>query len=126
MGLLERGSRMLTKTFDRNESSDVVYRRRQQLNSPISFKSSLGQSDHEQEQGDGFLRVWRSQDFIQPVALLTQNGVPFEPEEDDTIEATIAGERRIYRVTPGQGGPCFRYGEPEQISIRIYTKRVKS
>lgn len=125
MGLLERGSRMLARVFDEHESVELVYRRRRQPGSPIAIRATVGQTEHSQEQGDGFLRTWRTRDFILPAELLTQDGAQFEPEEDDQIEATIDGVRSTYAVTPGSGGPCFAYSEPEEITVRIHTKRAK-
>ncbi len=113
--------------FDDGEAVELVYRRRQQLANPIEIVGTQGVSEFANDEAGPVQREWRSADFIVTASRLTQAGATFEPEPGDRIETTINGTTRVYEVMqPGAGIPCFRYGQPEEITVRIHTKRVKA
>lgn len=125
--MLSDGSTWLASVLDANEAVDLVYRRRQQPANPIEIVGTQGVSEYLNEDAGPVQREWRSADFLITASRLTQSGVRFEPEPGDRIETTINGTARVYEVMqPGVGIPCFRYGQPEEITIRVHTKRVKA
>lgn len=118
--LLQRGNTALERHRNRSAFILVDYQRD---GSPLAtgIKATVGRSDSEQVDRNGFVTQTTMRDFIVSVLLL-----PTEPLRDDVIIETDELGIHHYQVLPMDEDPAQRYADQYRQAYRIHTKHLKT
>lgn len=121
--LLDRGSDWLRRKRRGNAARTVHYVRG---TSSISLPATLGSTDFQRDDGNGFAVNFQSVDFLIDVADLVIDGVPTEPQRGDRVVVGELDEGGVHEVMSDLGGPPYRFSDPYRRVYRIHTKRVET
>ena len=117
--LLERASSWLADQRAKFASRLVTYHRK--AGDRVVVNACLGSSQFEAENNQGLIERYESRDFLVKAPELVIDGQQFLPQRGDRIVDDRTG--MTYEVLEA-GGECWRYSDPNRISLRIHTKLV--
>lgn len=90
-----------------------------------TFDATPGKTAYSAESEVGFVVEFEQRDFIFPVAELTAEGIALPPVRTDRITQTINGASKTYKPFAPNGDRCFKFTDPGEKQIRIYTELVE-
>lgn len=123
MGDLLQDARTWLHDMQRTHASQAVTWSRTTLvdDEPVTVEvelaASLGRTQFEQADEQGFVTQWESQDFIVDAADL---GALDPPARGDRV---ALGDLE-YEVLSPPGAPCFRYVDASHARVRVHAKAV--
>jgi hypothetical protein len=120
MDMLKTGAAWLEATRRSFAASPVSYRR---AASSVTLLATMGRSNYESTDSNGFITESSSADFLIQVSDLAIDDIPTTPALGDLIVTTDAdGGKSIYEVMPPPGLPAWVFSDDYGITYRIHTK----
>lgn len=121
--LLEQGMAFLHTQRDAHMATAVVYARGAE---EVTLNATIGQTEFEEQDRDGFVQRTQSRDFIVLAADLIIDSVVVTPEKGDLIRETTGSTVRTFEVLPFGDSPLWRWSDPHRTAIRVHTKHVST
>ncbi len=119
--IMQRGSSWLAGKLQTQVSQSVTYTHNAQAVGS-GLKATPGRSMFEQDNGEGGIIRFESQDFIFTADELTLAGNVIEPENGDRV--TWNGN--TFEVLGSSGEPSRRYSDGYRNQVRVHTKQVSA
>lgn len=118
MGLLNDGSTWLSGVFSDNEATSITYTRGVHS---ISLTATRGVTEIPMVDANGLATTFQAADYLIEAEDLDFGEGSVEPQPDDAI----TDGSRVYRVLRIPGANCFRYSDPDRVTLRIHTKLLR-
>jgi hypothetical protein len=119
--LLQRGAAWLTGQLQAHASRPVTYLRGAQS---VVVQATLGKSEFEQTDAQGFKTISEVRDWLIPTADLVLGGTTVLPERGDQIQESADDGTHLYEVVPVGGEPPYRYSDPYRRLLRIHVREI--
>lgn len=119
--LLDKGSKWLGRQRREHAAQEVVYLRG---GSSVGVPATIGQTDFQRDDGNGFPLTFQSVDFLITAADLVLDGIPVTPERGDQVITGRIDEGVVYELMDNLGGPAWKYADAYRRVYRIHTKQV--
>lgn len=123
--LLESGARWLAQQLQTHVATRIVYMRG---NERVALQATIGKTELQTEEANGFITRLTSRDFIFPAAALILGGSPTLPRDSgDRILEPHDGKTFVYEVAaPAPNEQPFRYADEFHVLLRVHTKHVST
>lgn len=116
-------SRWLARQRRSNATRRVYYLRGA---SSVQLSATLGASDFQREDANGFPIQFKSVDFLFDAADLILDGAPATPQRGDQIIDGTLTAGVVYELMDNGGGPPWRYADAYREVYRVHTKQVET
>ena len=90
----------------------------------VAITATIGNTDFQTTDADGFFTQVQSRDFIFPAEDLILNAETVLPERGDTITEVVGDKTYTYAVLPfGEDGELYKFSDPHRTILRVHTKK---
>lgn len=119
--LLKSGAAWLSGVLQSHASQAVTYSRGPDS---VELTATIGNTDFQTTDADGFFSQVQSRDFIFPAADLVLGGETVLPERGDEITEVVGDTTYTYAVLPfGDEGEHYKFSDPHRTILRVHTKK---
>jgi len=119
--LLDKGLEFLGATRHAHLAREVTYRRGAET---VVLRATLGRTEFEQVDEQGFARTFEARDFILRAGDLVLAGETVLPSPGDIVAVEHAGWAELFEVMGRGIEPAWRYTAPDHRELRVHTKFV--
>lgn len=119
--MLDDAATWLADQLDAHVAVTVTYSRD---SDSVELKATIGQTGFELQNEFGVAYTETARDYLITASLLILDGDTVEPAEGDLIVETVGGESRTFEVRAPDGGPAWRWSDPEAKQYRVHTQEV--
>ena len=123
--MLQDGVAWLDEMRAAHLSRTVLYARG---GASVELAATLGRTEFDVSTAEGLTERFESRDFLVAAAELVLDGQATRPQAGDRVTLGILGQEGVsyvYEVMAPGGRECWRWSDPFQRTIRVYTKLVE-
>ena len=119
--VIATGAAWLAGQLQSHAGQTVTYSR---SGDSVEITATIGNTDFQTTDADGFFSQVQSRDFIFPAADLVLNAETVLPERGDTITVVVGDKTYTYAVLPfGEDGELYKFSDPHRTILRVHTKK---
>lgn len=121
--LIATGTAWLTSQLKSHASDSITLSRSGETD--VTLSASIGSSEFDTEDENGFLTKVESRDFIVDAADYAFAAGAVEPARGDQFRETVGSAVHVYEVFSfGSERQLFRYSDAARTRLRVHTKKV--